>query len=51
MAIMESQKQFEGAPQGAVAEANDFAALLNKEFKPKNESAKEEVEAAVRTLA
>ncbi len=51
MAIMESQKQFEGAPQGAVAEANDFAALLNKEFKPKNERAKEEVEAAVRTLA
>ncbi len=41
------------AEQGATvtAEASDFAALLNKEFKPKSERAKEEVESAVRTLA
>ena len=41
------------AEQGATvtAEAGDFAALLNKEFKPKSERAKEEVESAVRTLA
>ncbi|MEG1679324.1 MAG: type VI secretion system contractile sheath large subunit, partial [Stenotrophomonas sp.] len=32
-------------------ESGDFAALLNKEFKPKSERAKEEVESAVRTLA
>ncbi len=34
-----------------VEESGDFAALLNKEFKPKSERAKEEVESAVRTLA
>ncbi|MBU6246119.1 MAG: type VI secretion system contractile sheath large subunit [Xanthomonadaceae bacterium] len=41
------------AEQGATvtAEASDFAALLNKEFKPKSERAREEVESAVRTLA
>jgi len=32
-------------------EAGDFAALLSREFKPKSERAKEEVELAVRTLA
>jgi type VI secretion system protein ImpC len=32
-------------------EAGDFAALLNKEFKPKSDRAKEEVESAIRTLA
>ncbi|WP_424683001.1 type VI secretion system contractile sheath large subunit [Frateuria sp. YIM B11624] len=32
-------------------EAGDFAALLSKEFKPKSDRAKEEVESAVRTLA
>ena len=44
------------ADTGAAAEAKtldagDFASLLNKEFKPKSERAKEEVETAVRTLA
>src|SRR5690606_14566403 len=44
------------AATGATAEASsldagDFASLLNKEFKPKSERAKEEVETAVRTLA
>jgi type VI secretion system protein ImpC len=33
------------------AESGDFAALLNKEFKPKSDRAREEVESAVRTLA
>jgi type VI secretion system protein ImpC len=40
--------------QEAVAETNtvsDFATLLNKEFKPKNERAWQEVESAVRALA
>lgn len=32
-------------------EAGDFSSLLAKEFKPKSERAKEEVESAVRTLA
>ncbi|APO95635.1 type VI secretion system contractile sheath large subunit [Xanthomonas vesicatoria] len=32
-------------------EQGDFAALLNREFRPKSERAKEEVESAVRTLA
>ena len=51
---MESQNTIEHGQQGtqvAVADDHDFAALLNKAFKPKNERAKEEVEAAVRTLA
>ncbi|RUL77720.1 type VI secretion system contractile sheath large subunit [Dyella choica] len=41
------------AEQGGVAtlEAGDFASLLSKEFKPKSERAREEVESAVRTLA
>jgi type VI secretion system protein ImpC len=39
------------APAGQTAESGDFAALLNKEFKPKSERAREEVESAVRTLA
>ncbi|WP_404361238.1 type VI secretion system contractile sheath large subunit [Methylotuvimicrobium sp. KM1] len=36
---------------GEVAEGSDFSALLTKEFKPKSERAKEEVENAVQTLA
>ena len=41
------------AAQAAVelGEGNDFAALLSKEFRPKSERAREEVESAVRTLA
>jgi type VI secretion system protein ImpC len=35
----------------ATAEAGDFASLLQKQFKPQSERAKDEVEAAVRTLA
>lgn len=36
---------------GATYEASDFASLLQKEFKPQSEKAKESVENAVRTLA
>src|SRR5215471_10432395 len=39
------------AAQGAVQEADQFAALLQKEFKPKTDRARAEVETAVRTLA
>ena len=39
------------AAQGAVQEADQFAALLNKEFKPKTDRARAEVENAVKTLA
>src|SRR3954468_14914685 len=48
MAELEQASQ---AAEGATAESNDFAALLQKQFKPQTERAKEEVEAAVRTLA
>ncbi|HET6913115.1 MAG TPA: type VI secretion system contractile sheath large subunit [Rhodanobacteraceae bacterium] len=40
-----------GAPATQTAESGDFASLLNREFKPKSERAREEVESAVRTLA
>lgn len=39
------------ALQGVTFEGNDFASLLNKEFKPKTEEAKSAVESAVQTLA
>lgn len=35
----------------AVAEVDEFEALLNKEFKPKSEGARDAVQSAVRTLA
>jgi type VI secretion system protein ImpC len=41
----------EQAAQGAVQEADQFAALLQREFKPKTDRARAEVENAVRTLA
>jgi type VI secretion system protein ImpC len=36
---------------GVVVEGNDFASLLNKEFKPKSDEARSAVETAVQTLA
>ncbi len=36
---------------GVTVEGNDFASLLNKEFKPKSDEAKSAVEAAVRCPA
>ena len=48
MAEMEKQGS---ALAGVTLEGNDFAALLNKEFKPKTDEAKSAVEQAVQTLA
>ncbi|HEY2251572.1 MAG TPA: type VI secretion system contractile sheath large subunit [Planctomycetaceae bacterium] len=39
------------AQAGATTSMDDFSSLLNKEFKPKSDQAKEAVESAVRTLA
>src|SRR5437773_12417891 len=39
------------APAAAPAEINEFENLLNKQFKPKSDTAKEAVQAAVKTLA
>jgi len=46
---MATEQQTEG--QGAGFEATDLQGLLNKEFKPRSDAAKEAVETAVRTLA
>jgi type VI secretion system protein ImpC len=43
--------QNQGALQGVAYEGNDFADLLNKQFKPKTDEAKSAVENAVLTLA
>jgi type VI secretion system protein ImpC len=46
---MATQEQTEG--QGATLEATELQQLLQKEFKPRSDAAKEAVESAVRTLA
>jgi type VI secretion system protein ImpC len=48
-----AKEQKTSAPQATteVAETSDFASLLNKEFKPKSDRAKEEISSAVETLA
>ena len=48
-----SGTQAEAAPQGGVAtlDGGDFASLLQKEFKPRSDRAREAVESAVHTLA
>ena len=48
---MATEKLAEQGGAVQTIDAGDFAALLDKEFKPKSERAKEEVESAVRTLA
>jgi type VI secretion system protein ImpC len=48
---MAEQQRETGASQGAAGETSEFAMLLNKEFKPQTDRAREEVESAVRTLA
>jgi type VI secretion system protein ImpC len=50
MAAQKATETAQSAEQTAEA-GGDFASLLSKEFKPKSERAKEEVESAVRTLA
>ena len=44
-------QQESSSASGAMAEFDDFAALLQKEFKPKTDQAKSAVENAVHTLA
>jgi len=46
----EAEKQTEAAA-GATAESTDFTSLLQKQFKPQTDRARDEVEAAVKTLA
>ena len=49
--MAETEKQVAGEAGEAVAEASDFEALLQKEFRPKSEQARSAVEQAVKTLA
>src|SRR5258708_1002197 len=46
-----AQVKEDQATLGQTTETSDFSALLQKEFKPKSDRAREEVETAVRTLA
>jgi type VI secretion system protein ImpC len=46
-----AQAKEDQAALGTTTETSDFSALLQKEFKPKSDRAREEVETAVRTLA
>jgi type VI secretion system protein ImpC len=46
-----AQVKEDQAALGQTTETSDFSALLQKEFKPKSDRAREEVETAVRTLA
>jgi len=46
-----AQVKEDQAAAGQTVETSDFSALLQKEFKPKSDRAREEVETAVRTLA
>ncbi|HVR61516.1 MAG TPA: type VI secretion system contractile sheath large subunit [Polyangia bacterium] len=48
---MAELEQGKAAAAGATAEQSEFASLLQKQFKPQTERAREEVETAVRTLA
>lgn len=48
---MADMSQQSSALEGVTLEGNDFASLLNKEFKPKTDEAKSAVEQAVQTLA
>jgi type VI secretion system protein ImpC len=48
---MAEATQSKPAAAGQTIEASDFGALLQKEFKPKSDRVREEVQAAVRTLA
>ena len=46
-----AETSIEAQGQAVGLETSDFASLLQKEFKPQNDKAKEAVENAVRTLA
>jgi type VI secretion system protein ImpC len=49
--MADTQEQAGPSFAGVTYEGNDFASLLTKEFKPKSQEARSEVEAAVQTLA
>jgi type VI secretion system protein ImpC len=49
--MAEQQQSTQQAAEGQVGESSDFGALLNKEFRPKSDRAKEEIGNAVQTLA
>jgi type VI secretion system protein ImpC len=49
--MAEEQKVAEQQGAAEVAETSDFASLLNQEFRPKTDRAKEEISSAVETLA
>jgi len=49
--MAELDKQSGVAPSGAVLEGSELESLLQREFKPKTDEARDEVERAVRTLA
>jgi type VI secretion system protein ImpC len=49
--MSDAQSSEQAEPQAETIEAGDFASLLQKEFKPKSDRAKEAVEQAVQTLA
>ena len=49
--MSEAEANAQAQPQAEAMEAGDFASLLQKEFKPKSDRAKEAVESAVKTLA
>jgi type VI secretion system protein ImpC len=48
---MAETQQNKPEAEAATAETSDFTSLLQKQFKPQTERAKDEVEAAVRTMA
>ena len=49
--MAETQKSTQQQAASGTMEVNEFTSLLNKEFKPQTDSAKSEIENAVRTLA
>lgn len=49
--MAESMTAAEGQPEAATLEVSEFSSLLQREFKPKSDQAKDAVESAVRTLA
>ncbi len=49
--MAETQDATQAEAATGTIEVNEFASLLNKEFKPQTDSAKSEIEGAVRTLA
>ena len=51
MAETDPAAQVQPGAEAQMLEANEFSSLLQREFKPKSDQAKEAVESAVRTLA